>query len=61
VADVDEVDALLAATVVDREEVPAREREQLRDAMGLQSLRDEAPAVQPGLRFSLCSHARDLT
>ena len=46
VARVDEVDALRAAAVVDREQVAAREREQLRHAVRLQALRDEPPAVQ---------------
>ena len=46
VAHVDEVDALRPAAVVDREEVPAREREQLRDAVRLQPPRDQPPAVQ---------------
>ena len=42
VAHVDEVDALVAAAVVDREEVPAREREQLGDAVRLQGARPRA-------------------
>ena len=44
VAGVDDVDALLAAAVVDREEVAAGEREQLRHAVGL------AAAWPPGAR-----------
>jgi hypothetical protein len=36
VADVDDVDALLPAAVVDREDVAAREGEELRDAVGLE-------------------------
>ena len=47
VADVDDVDALLAAAVVDREQVAAREREQLRHAVRLEALRDQPAAVQP--------------
>ena len=46
VADVDDLDALLAAAVVDREQVPAREREQLADAVGAQALGDQPPAVE---------------
>jgi uncharacterized protein YbjT (DUF2867 family) len=48
VADVDDVDALLPAAVVDREDVAAAEREQLRDAVGLQPLGDETAAVGGG-------------
>ena len=48
VADVDDVDALLAAAVVDREQVAAGEREQLRDAVRLEALRHQAAAVQGG-------------
>ena len=46
VADVDDVDALLAAAVVDREEVPAREREELGHAVRLQALRHQPAAVE---------------
>ena len=46
VAHVDDVDALLAAAVVDREEVAAREREQLRDPVRPEALGHEPPAVQ---------------
>ena len=46
VADVDDLDALGAAAVVDREQMPAREREQLADAVGAQSLGDQPPAVE---------------
>ena len=46
VAHVDELDALLAAAVVDREQVAAGEREQRRDAVRLQAAGDQAPAVQ---------------
>ena len=49
VAHVDDVDALLAAAVVDREEVPAGEREQLRHPVRLQALRHQPPAVERGL------------
>ena len=45
VAHVHDVDALLAAAVVDREEVAAGQREELRDARGSQPLRDEPTAV----------------
>ena len=44
-SDVDDVDALLLAAVVDREDVAAREREQLRHAVGLQALGDQAAAA----------------
>ena len=47
VAGVDELDPLLAAAVVDREQVPAGEREQLADPVAPRSAaRDQAPAVQ---------------
>src|SRR3954466_9585086 len=36
-----------APAVVEREQVPAREREQLRDAVRLQAPGDEPPAVEP--------------
>ena len=56
VADVDDVDPLGPAAVVDREQVPAREREQLAHAVGAQAFGDEPPTVsrpaQPG-RLSL--------
>ena len=45
-ADVDDVDALRAAAVVDREQVAAGEREQLAHAVGLQAPRDQPAAVQ---------------
>ena len=45
VAHVDEVDALLAAAVVDREEVPAGQREELGDAVRLEPLGDQPAAV----------------
>ena len=48
VADVDDVDALLAAAVVDREQVAAREREQLGHAVGLQPAGDQPAAVHRG-------------
>ena len=53
VADVDDVDALLAAAVVDREQMTAGEREQLRDAVRLEALRHQAPAVEGGRLLSL--------
>ena len=56
VAGVDEVDALLAAAVVDREQVAAREREQLRDAVGLQAPRDQPAAVDLGGLLRLGAH-----
>ena len=51
VAHVDDVDALLAAAVVDREQMPAGQREQLAHAVGLQAPRDEPSAVK-GLHAS---------
>ncbi len=48
VADVDDLDALGAAALVDREEVTAGEREQAADALRLQAPGDQAAAVQPG-------------
>jgi hypothetical protein len=45
VANVDEVDALLAAAVVDREQVPAGQREELRHAVRLQAPGDQPAAV----------------
>ena len=60
VADVDDVDALRAAAVVDREQVAARQREQLRDAVGLQPPRDEAPAMQAGRLLGLRAHRRSV-
>ena len=41
VADVDDVDALLAAAVVDREQVAAGQREQLRDPVGGEAAGDQ--------------------
>ena len=46
VASVDQVDALVAAAVVKREEVSAGQREQLRDAVRLQPPGGEQPAVR---------------
>jgi hypothetical protein len=62
VAHVHDVDALLAAPVVDRKEMPAREREQLRDPVRLQALRHEPPAVQRGrlLGLRLGAHERSV-
>ena len=51
VAHVDEVDALLAAAVVDREQVAAGEREQLGHAVGLQPPGDQPAAVQRACRL----------
>ncbi len=48
VAHVDDLDALGLATVVDREQVPAGEREQMAHAPRLQSLRNEAPPMVHG-------------
>jgi hypothetical protein len=45
VADVHDRDALLAAAVVDREQVATGEREQLRHAGRAQPLGDQPPAV----------------
>ena len=46
VAHVDEVDALRATAVVDGEEVAAREREELGDAVRLQAPGDQQPAMR---------------
>ena len=46
VAHVHDLDPLLAAAVVDREQVPARQREQLAHAVRLQPPRDQPPAVE---------------
>jgi hypothetical protein len=46
VTHVDDVDALVPAAVVDREQVPARQREQLGHAVRLQPLGDQPSAVQ---------------
>ena len=48
VADVDDLDALVAAALVDREEMAAGEREQAADAVRLQALGDQAAAVVAG-------------
>ena len=53
VAHVDDVDALVAAAVVDREQVAAREREQLAHAVRLQ-----APGDQPAAVEGLCALLR---
>jgi hypothetical protein len=58
VADVDQRDALLAAAVVDREEVAAAEREQRAHAVGLEPLRDQ-PAAVNGL--GVHGHGREAT
>ena len=59
VADVDDVDALLAAAVVDREQVPAREREQLAHALGLERPGDQASTVKRGVGVGIGGHGRD--
>ena len=56
VAHVDEVDPLRAAAVVDREQVPAGEREQLGHAVRLQAARDQPAAVEGLGRFGLGRH-----
>ena len=58
---VDEVDPLRPAPVVDREEVTAGQREELRDAVGLQAPRDEAAAVDLGGLLRLGPHVGDPT
>jgi hypothetical protein len=60
VADVDDVDALGAAAVVDREQVPAGEREQLRDAVGLQAPGDQPAAVQGGGLLGFQGHGEGI-
>ena len=47
VADVDDVDALVHAAVVDVDDVPAAEGEDHVDALGLERLGDEVPARDP--------------
>jgi len=42
---VDDLDPLLAAAVVDREEMPAGEREELADAVRLQAASDQSAAM----------------
>ena len=59
VAHVDEVDPLLATAVVDREQVPAGEREQLGDAVRLQAPGDQPPSVQPRRAFGVRGHRPD--
>ena len=61
VADVDEVDALGAASVVDGEQVAAREGEQLGHAVRAQRAGHQAAAVQHGVGIGLGRHARDAT
>ena len=56
VARVDDVDPLGAAAVVDREQVPARQREQLAHAVGLQPAGDQPAAVQRGRLLRLNGH-----
>ena len=48
VAGVDDLDALVPAALVEREQVAAGEREQAGDAVRLQAPGDQAAAVQPG-------------
>jgi hypothetical protein len=57
VADVDDLDALGAAAVIDREDVAAREREQLADPVRAQALSDQAPAVDFAFGLGLARHA----
>jgi hypothetical protein len=60
VADVDDVDALLPAAVVDREQMTPGKGEELRDARGLEPLSDQPTAVERGLLgggLSLDRHA----
>ena len=59
VAHVDDVDALLATAVVDREDVAAREREQLAHAVGLEAPCDQPAAVQTRLLRGVSGHAGD--
>ena len=56
VAEVDQLDALAPAAVVDREQVAAGEGEELRDAVGAQAPCDEASAVEPGRGLGLSRH-----
>src|SRR6185436_15695511 len=60
VAHVHDVDPLLTAPVVDREQVAAGQREQLGDPVRLQALRHQAAAVQRGalLGLGVGAHAR---
>ena len=48
VADVDELDPLVPAALVEREQMPSGEGEQAGDAVRSQALGDQATAVQPG-------------
>src|ERR1035441_171046 len=60
VAHVHDLDALLAATVVDREQVPPREREELAHAVGLQAACHQSSAMEgPGVLGALSGHGRD--
>ncbi len=54
VADVDDLDPLGAAAVVDREQVPAGQREQLRDPVRAQSPRDQPAPME----LAVVLHAR---
>src|SRR6202043_4183027 len=58
-------DPLLATTVIDREQMPARQREQLAHTVRLQAARDQTPPVQLLLDLALrlralCRHKRRL-
>ena len=59
VAHIDDVDALLAAAVVDREQVAARQREELRDPVGGESAGDQAAPVQLRRAFGVRAHRPD--
>ena len=59
VAHVDEVDALLAAAVEDREQVPARKREELRHAVRLQALGHQPTPVELRGLLGLGAHRPD--
>jgi hypothetical protein len=59
VADIDDVDALGATAVVDREQVAAGQREQFADAVRAQALCDQTPAMQARGGFGLRRQKRD--
>ncbi len=58
VADVDDLDPLGAAAVVDREQMTAGQREQLAHAVGAQPRGEQPPAVNLGARVRLRRHGR---
>ena len=58
VAHVDEVDALLAAAVVDREQMPARQREELGHPVRLQALGHQPTPVELRGLLGLGAHGR---